>query len=62
MKMNEEDAKKPVSYQIGQSLDDLSVDELNELIGTLKNEIGRIEMSAASKSAHLSAADALFKK
>lgn len=43
-------------------LDNMSVEELREYIGALKAEILRVETAMNAKSAHMSAADALFKK
>lgn len=53
--------KKHASYEIGQILDELSVEEITEVVELLKQEIERLETAKASKSAHLSAAEALFK-
>ena len=43
-------------------LDIMSVDELKAYVEALKAEIARAEAAIAGKSAHLAAADALFKK
>ncbi|MDJ0613591.1 MAG: DUF1192 domain-containing protein [Rhizobiaceae bacterium] len=59
--MDEEEAKKPLQFLIGQDLSDLSVEEINETIHELKQEITRLEEAANQKSSHLSAAEALFK-
>ena len=59
-KMDDNEPKKPIQYQIGQDLSDMSVDELNALRLTLKEEISRIEDAANAKSSHLNAAEALF--
>lgn len=59
--MDNEEAKKPLQYKIGQDLSELSVEELNETIHELKQEIIRLEETASQKSSHLSAAEALFK-
>jgi len=56
----EEIAKKRKRYEIGQELSDISVDELEELVAMLEAEIARLEEAKASKSSHLSAAEALF--
>ena len=45
----------------GQSLDDLSVQELDERIAALKAEIARLEEAQSVKQASLSAAAAFFK-
>ena len=54
--------RKPASsHEIGQSLDDLSVQELDERIAALKAEIARLEEAQCVKQASLSAAAAFFK-
>jgi uncharacterized small protein (DUF1192 family) len=54
--------RKPASsHEIGQSLDDLSVQELYERIAALKAEIARLEEAQSIKQASLSAAAAFFK-
>jgi uncharacterized small protein (DUF1192 family) len=54
--------RKPASsHEIGQSLDDLSVQELDERIAALKAEIARLEEAQSVKQASLSAAAAFFK-
>jgi len=60
--MEDEAKKKHASYMMGQVLDDLSVEEISEIIDLLKQEIERLESAKSSKSAHLSAAEALFKQ
>lgn len=61
--MIEEDAPaKPPAFQIGQALDLLSVEEINDTVELLTAEIERLNAAAMSKAAHLNAADALFKK
>lgn len=54
--------KKKVSHEMGQDLSLLSVGELAERIGLLKEEIVRLEAEMASKRASKSAADTFFKK
>ncbi|SFK23436.1 DUF1192 domain-containing protein [Methylocapsa palsarum] len=55
--------RKPSSspHQIGQTLDDLSVQELDERIAALQAEVRRLEDMRARKHASLSAAAAFFK-
>jgi uncharacterized small protein (DUF1192 family) len=53
--------KKPTQHEIGQMLDALSLDELNERIGLLHAEIARLEEARRAKEASKSAADAFFK-
>jgi uncharacterized small protein (DUF1192 family) len=60
---DEEDRpKKKLVHEIGQDLTLLSVGELTERIGLLKEEIARLEANMASKNASKSAADLFFKK
>ena len=54
--------KKKIVHEIGQNLELLSVAELNERIGVLKEEIARLEADIKSKQASKSAADLFFKK
>ncbi len=61
--IDEEDRpKKKIVHEIGQDLTLLSVGELTERIGLLKEEIARLEANIASKRASMSAADLFFKK
>ena len=61
--MDEEDRpKKKIVHEIGQDLTLLSVGELTERIGLLKEEIARLEANMAGKQASKSAADLFFKK
>ena len=59
---NEDAPKKKLVFEIGQNLEDMSVAELAETIELLEKEIARLSEMKQSKSAHLSAADALFSK
>jgi uncharacterized small protein (DUF1192 family) len=54
--------KKKIAHEIGQELTLLSVRELTERIGLLKEEIARLEADIAKKQATRSAADEFFKK
>jgi uncharacterized small protein (DUF1192 family) len=54
--------KKKITHEIGQDLTVLSVQELGERIGLLKDEIARLEADIAKKQATRSAADQFFKK
>jgi uncharacterized small protein (DUF1192 family) len=54
--------KKKITHEIGQDLSLLSVGELAERIGLLKEEIARLDAEKAKKSATKSAADLFFKK
>lgn len=59
---DEEPRKKPKPHEIGQDLSLLSVGELNERIGLLRDEIDRLEAELKTKGATKSAADALFRR
>lgn len=54
--------KKKVTHEIGQELSLLSVSELAERIGVLKDEITRLEAEMTRKRASQQAADSFFKK
>lgn len=54
--------KKKITHELGQELALLSVAELAERIGLLKDEIGRLEAEIGRKRASKSAADMFFKK
>jgi len=54
--------KKKIVHEVGQDLTLLSVKELEERIGLLKEEIMRLEADATRKQASRSAADQFFKK
>lgn len=58
----EEPRKKKLVHEIGQDLATLSVSELAERIGLLREEISRLEAEKAAKGTTRSAADALFKR
>lgn len=62
MRDDDERVKRPVSHEIGQPLDTLSVDELDHRIALLTAEIRRIEAARTAKQAALGAADAFFKR
>ncbi|RFB81358.1 DUF1192 domain-containing protein [Methylovirgula sp. 4M-Z18] len=53
--------KKPASHEIGQPLDTLSVDELEERIALLREEIARLEAAKTAKEASKHAAASFFK-
>jgi uncharacterized small protein (DUF1192 family) len=58
----DEPRKKPKPHEIGQDLSLLSVAELNERIGLLRDEILRLETELAAKDKTKSAAEALFRR
>jgi uncharacterized small protein (DUF1192 family) len=49
------------AHQIGQALDDLSVQELDDRIAAMHAELSRLEETRARKHASLNAAAAFFK-
>ena len=54
--------KKKIVHEIGQELALLSVGELEERIGILKDEIARLQASIARKQSSRGVADTFFKK
>jgi uncharacterized small protein (DUF1192 family) len=54
--------KKKISHEMGQDLTLLSVGELGERVGLLKEEIARLEAEMAKKRASQTAANSFFKK
>jgi uncharacterized small protein (DUF1192 family) len=59
---DEEAPRKKRVHEMGQDLSLLSIDELTERIGQLKEEIRRLEAERTAKGATRNAADALFRK
>jgi uncharacterized small protein (DUF1192 family) len=59
---DEDRPKKKLAHEIGQDLALLSVEELRERIGLLRDEIARLETAMAAKQAQRSAADQFFKR
>lgn len=53
--------RKKTTHEIGQMLDTLSVDELDERVALLREEIVRLETAKAAKQASKAAADLFFK-
>jgi uncharacterized small protein (DUF1192 family) len=54
--------KKKITHEMGQDLSLLSLGELGERIGLLREEIARLEAEMARKRASKSAADTVFKR
>jgi uncharacterized small protein (DUF1192 family) len=54
--------KKKVTHELGQDLALLSVSELVERVGLLKDEIARLETEMTRKRSSQKAADTFFKK
>ena len=61
MTWDDERPKPPKGVQIGESLETLSVAELEARIEALRAEIDRVAVEAARKRAHEAAAAKLFK-
>ncbi len=61
MDPEELEPKKKKSFEIGEDLSALSLNELEELIATLKDEISRIEQAIDAKQSSKQAADSVFK-
>ncbi len=59
--MDEDEPRKKPNYEIGQMLDPLSVDELEEVVSVLSQEIERLKAEIDRKKSDLSAAESLFK-
>ncbi len=59
---DDEPRKKARPHEIGQDLSLLSVGELTERIGLLRDEIARLEAELKSKDSTKSAAEALFRR
>ena len=59
---DDEPKKKARLHEIGQDLSLLSVGELSERIGLLRDEIVRLEAELKTKGATKSAAEALFRR
>ena len=59
---DEDRPKKKITHEIGQELALLSVKELDERVGLLKEEIARLEAAKAGKQASRNVADTFFKK
>ena len=53
--------RKKTTHRIGQTLDALSVDELDERIALLREEIARLETARGAKQASRAAADSFFR-
>jgi uncharacterized small protein (DUF1192 family) len=63
MAIFDDEPKKPANrHEIGQDLSLLSVSELSERIGLLREEIARLEAEMNAKGATKTAAEALFRR
>jgi uncharacterized small protein (DUF1192 family) len=54
--------QKKITHEMGQDLSLLSIGELADRVGVLKDEIARLEAEMTRKRASQKAADAFFKK
>jgi uncharacterized small protein (DUF1192 family) len=54
--------KRKTPHEIGQELSHLSIEELGERIGALKDEIARLEAALAGKQASRTSADRFFRR
>ena len=59
--MEEELIKKPQAHEVGMPLDAMSVEELEQRIGLLDGEIGRLKAAIDAKSQTRKAAESIFK-
>ncbi len=62
MAVDDEDrVKKLAPHEVGMPIDVMSIEELQQRIGLLEAEIGRLKAAIAAKQSTRSAADSLFK-
>jgi uncharacterized small protein (DUF1192 family) len=61
--MDDDDDETPetLAHEVGDNIDTLSVEELNERIGQLEAEIARLKEAIAARSKTRSEAESLFK-
>ena len=59
---DEDRPKRKLVHEIGQDLALLSVEEVQERIGLLRDEIARLEAAMTSKQASRASADTFFKR
>ena len=52
---------KPLTHQIGQKLDELSLHEFDERVALLRAEIARLEAARGAKERALAAAGSVFR-
>jgi len=58
---DEDGPKKVRTHEVGMLIDTMSVDELEERIGLLEGEIGRLKEAIAARRKTKDAADSVFK-
>ena len=59
--MDDEEARKPKSHEVGMPIDTMSVDELERRMALLEEEIGRLRRAIAARNQTRNAAESLFK-
>ncbi len=58
---DEDNARRSVSHQLGERLDDLSLADLDARVSLLRDEIARLEAAKAAKQDAAAAAASFFK-
>jgi len=58
---DDDGVKKPKGHEVGMPIDTMSVAELEERIGLLREEIARLDRAIAARRDTRAAADSLFK-
>jgi uncharacterized small protein (DUF1192 family) len=61
MPSDDDKTRRPVTHQVGENLDALSIVEIDERITLLRAEIARLETAKASKQGALAAVSSFFK-
>ncbi len=61
MPADDDKTRRPVTHTVGDTLDTLSIAEIDERIGLLRAEIDRLEKAKASKRYALATASSFFK-
>jgi uncharacterized small protein (DUF1192 family) len=61
MMFGDEPVKKPKGHEVGMPIDTMSVDELQERIGTLEAEIARLREAIEARNKTKEAAASIFK-
>ncbi|MCB1517723.1 MAG: DUF1192 domain-containing protein [Hyphomicrobiaceae bacterium] len=59
--MDEDDKKTAIGYELGSPLDNLSVNELREVLAALHEEAARVEAEIGKKGQSRADADSFFK-
>ena len=59
---NETEPARTPGFMIGQVLDSMSVEEIDQAIARLTGEIERLKQARTEKSGHLAAAESLFSR